>query len=51
VSMQAATHGLNYLFGQKSVPIARARRLGLRLVDAIPGLKPAFIKRAMGDFQ
>ncbi len=50
VSMQAATHGLNWLFGQKAVPITSARRLGLRLVDAIPGLKPAFIKRAMGDF-
>lgn len=49
-SMIGATHGLNWLFGQTRFGVPKLRRLGLALVDSVPGLKPQFIKRAMGDF-
>ncbi len=49
-SMIAATHGLNWLFAQNHAGARILRGAGLRIVGAIPQLKSAFIKRAMGDF-
>lgn len=49
-SMIAATHALNWLFGVDHAAMRGIRGIGLKLVDYIPPLKRAFVKRAMGDF-
>lgn len=49
-SLIMATHGLNAVFGWQHPGLRLLRGLGLRAVDAVPGLKPFFIRRAMGDF-
>lgn len=49
-SMITATHGLNWLFGVDHAAMRGIRGIGLKLVDYIPPLKRAFVRRAMGDF-
>ena len=47
--MLAATDGLNRLFSNDIAPIALGRRLGLAVVNRIPGLKRVFMRHAMGE--
>jgi len=46
LAMQAATDGLQKLFGSDAVLLARARNLGLRLVDRQPWLKSFLVHHA-----
>jgi 2-octaprenylphenol hydroxylase len=42
------TDTLNRLFGERSVGVAAARRLGLALVSAQPGVRRMLVRRALG---
>ena len=46
--MEDAMTGFKRLFGQEHFLITEARSLGLSLVDALPPVKNAFMRRAMG---
>jgi len=46
--MLGATDTLNRLFGEKSVAVAAARRLGLTIVAGQPLLRRALVQRALG---
>jgi 2-octaprenyl-6-methoxyphenol hydroxylase len=48
VSMSAATDGLLRLFSNDIAPLKLARDLGLAAVQALPPLKRAFMRHAMG---
>ncbi len=48
VAMMAATDLLNRLFSNDIAPVRLARTIGLAAVERLPGLKRAFMRRAMG---
>ncbi len=48
ISMIVATHGLNALFANDTLPVKVVRDLGLAAVNEMPGLKNWFMKQAMG---
>lgn len=48
LAMLLATDRLNALFATNFAPVRLARDLGLAAVNAMPGLKRAFMRRAMG---
>jgi len=43
-----ATDTLNRVFGERSVGVAAARRLGLALVSSQPAVRRALVRRALG---
>ena len=48
LALLAATHGLNWLFGQENPFIIGLRQLGMRAVGDMPSLRHAFMDYAMG---
>ena len=48
VLLAGITDGLNRLFSNDIPPVRAARQLGLAAVGQMPGLKRAFMRRAMG---
>lgn len=48
-AMLAVTDVLNRLFSNDLAPLRLGRRLGLAVVDRLPGLKRALIRHAMGE--
>lgn len=49
LAMAATTDGLNRLFANDMPPLRMIRRIGLGLVDRLPGLKQFFIRQAEGS--
>ena len=48
LSLISATHSLNALFRNTSIPVKFIRRVGLFAVEKSPAVKKAFMKYAMG---
>ena len=46
--MLGTTDTINRLFGERSVPVAAARRLGMALVASQPLLRRVLVERALG---
>jgi len=48
LALQSATHGLQRLFLPRAAPLARLRNAGLNLVNALPVVRDALVRYALG---